>query len=208
MPVVAVYSSSSGEQVGEMQLSERVFGEQINEAVIHEVVVNQLANARVGTSSTKGRGEVRGGGRKPWRQKGTGRARAGSIRSPLWRGGGVVFGPKPRDYSYTVPKKVRRLAFRSALSAKLAEDKMVVLDELNFDQPKTKKMVELLNKFSVDKKAIVVTGSRDENVEKSARNIPGITPRTSDRLSVLDLVTHDKLLLTRDAVVRLEEVLG
>ncbi|MGI6554872.1 MAG: 50S ribosomal protein L4 [Bacillota bacterium] len=208
MPVVAVYSSSSGEQVGEIQLSERVFGEQINEAVIHEVVVNQLANARVGTSSTKSRGEVRGGGRKPWRQKGTGRARVGSIRSPLWRGGGVVFGPKPRDYSYTVPKKVRRLAFRSALSAKLAEDKMIVLDELNFDQPKTKKMVELLNKFSVDKKAIVVTGSRDENVEKSARNIPGITPRTSDRLSVLDLVTHDKLLLTRDAVVRLEEVLG
>ena len=207
MPVVAVYSSS-GEQVGEMQLSDKVFGEQVNEAVIHEVVVNQMANARVGTSSTKGRGEVRGGGRKPWRQKGTGRARVGSIRSPLWRGGGVVFGPKPRDYSYSIPKKVRRLAFRSALSAKLAEDNMVVLEELNFEEPKTKNMVEILNRFSEGKKAIVVTGSKNENVEKSARNIPGVIPRTSDRLSVLDLVTYDKLVLTKDAVVRLQEVLG
>ncbi len=207
MPVVAVYSSS-GEQVGEMQLSDKVFGEQVNEAVIHEVVVNQMANARVGTSSTKGRGEVRGGGRKPWRQKGTGRARVGSTRSPLWRGGGVVFGPKPRDYSYSIPKKVRRLAFRSALSAKLAEDNMVVLEELNFEEPKTKNMVEILNRFSEGKKAIVVTGSKNENVEKSARNIPGVIPRTSDRLSVLDLVTYDKLVLTKDAVVRLQEVLG
>ena len=208
MPVVAVYSSSSGEQIEEMQLSDKVFAEEINEAVIYEVVVNQLANARVGTSSTKGRGEVRGGGRKPWRQKGTGRARVGSIRSPLWRGGGVVFGPKPRDYSYSVPKKVRRLAFRSALSAKLNEDNLIVLDELNFPEPKTKKMAEILKKLSVDKKAIVVTGSRDENVEKSARNIPGILPRTSDRLSVLDLVTHEKVVLTKDAVARLQEVLG
>lgn len=207
MPVVAVYSSS-GEQVGEMQLSDKVFGEQINEAVIHEVVVNQMANSRVGTSSTKGRGEVSGGGRKPWRQKGTGRARVGSTRNPLWRGGGVVFGPKPRDYSYSIPKKVRRLAFRSALSAKLAEDKMVVLEELNFEEPKTKNMVEILKRFSADKKAIVVTGSRNENVEKSARNIAGVLPRTSDRLSVLDLVTYDKLVLTKDAVVRLQEVLG
>lgn len=208
MPVVAVYSSSSGEQIEEIQLSDKVFAEQVNEAVIHEVVVNQMANARVGTSSTKGRGEVRGGGKKPWRQKGTGRARVGSIRSPLWRGGGVVFGPKPRDYSYAVPKKVRRLAFRSALSAKLAEEKMVVLDQLSFDEPKTKKMVEILKRFSADKKALVVTGSTDENVEKSARNISGVTPRTSDKLSVLDLVTHDKLVLTKDAVVRLQEVLG
>jgi len=206
MPVVAVYSTN-GEQVGEMQLSDKVFGEQINEAVIHEVVVNQMANQRVGTSSTKSRSEVRGGGRKPWRQKGTGRARAGSRRSPLWRGGGVVFGPKPRDYSYSVPKKVRRLAFRSALSAKLAEDKMVVLEELDFEEPKTKKMVEILKRFSADKKAVVVTSSKNENVEKSARNIPGVLPRTSDRLSVLDLVTYDKLVLTRDAVARLQEVL-
>lgn len=206
MPVVAVYSTN-GEQVGEMQLSDKVFGEQINEAVIHEVVVNQMANQRVGTSSTKSRGEVRGGGRKPWRQKGTGRARAGSRRSPLWRGGGVVFGPKPRDYSYSLPKKVRRLAFRSALSAKLAEDKMVVLEELDFEEPKTKKMVEILKRFSADKKAVVVTASKNENVEKSARNIPGVLPRTSDRLSVLDLVTYDKLVLTRDAVARLQEVL-
>lgn len=206
MPVVAVYSTN-GEQVGEMQLSDKVFGEQINEAVIHEVVVNQMANQRVGTSSTKSRSEVRGGGRKPWRQKGTGRARAGSRRSPLWRGGGVVFGPKPRDYSYSVPKKVRRLAFRSALSAKLAEDKMVVLEELDFEEPKTKKMVEILKRFSADKKAVVVTSSKNENVEKSARNIPGVLPRTSDRLSVMDLVTYDKLVLTRDAVARLQEVL-
>lgn len=208
MPVVAVYSSSSGEQIEEMQLRDEIFAEPVNEAVIYEVVINQLANARVGTSSTKGRGEVRGGGKKPWRQKGTGRARVGSTRNPLWRGGGVVFGPKPRDYSYTVPKKVRRLAFRSALSAKLAEDNLVVLDQLDFDAPKTKKMVEILKKFAPEKKAIVVTGSRDENVEKSARNIPGVIPRTSDKLSVLDLVTHDKLVLTKDAVVRLQEVLG
>jgi len=207
MPVVAVYSSTSGEQIEEMQLSDKVFAEEINEAVIYEVVINQLANARVGTSSTKSRGEVRGGGKKPWRQKGTGRARVGSTRSPLWRGGGVVFGPKPRDYSYSVPKKVRRLAFRSALSAKLAENNLVVLDELKFEEPKTKKMVDILKKFSADKKAIVVTGSPDENVEKSARNIPGVIPRTSDRLSVLDLVTHEKLVLTKDAVVRLQEVL-
>jgi large subunit ribosomal protein L4 len=208
MPVVAVYSSTSGEQIEEMQLSDKIFAEEVNEAVIYEVVINQLANARVGTSSTKGRGEVRGGGKKPWRQKGTGRARVGSSRNPLWRGGGVVFGPKPRDFSYTVPKKVRRLAFRSALSAKLAEDNLVVLDALNFEEPKTKKMVDILKKFSADKKAIVVTGSKDENVEKSARNIAGVVPRTSDRLSVLDLVTHDKLVLTKDAVIRLQEVLG
>jgi large subunit ribosomal protein L4 len=208
MPVVAVYSSTTGEQIEEMQLSDAVFAEDVNEAVIYEVVLNQLANARVGTSSTKGRGEVRGGGRKPWRQKGTGRARVGSRRNPLWRGGGVVFGPKPRDFSYTVPRKVRRLAFRSALSAKLAEDNLVVLDSLDFEEPKTKKMVEILQRFSADKKAIVVTGSRDENVEKSARNIPGVIPRTSDRLSVLDLVSYDKLLVTKDAVVRLQEVLG
>lgn len=208
MPVVAVYSSTSGEQIEEMQLSDEVFAEDVNEAVIYDVVINQLANARVGTSSTKGRGEVRGGGRKPWRQKGTGRARVGSSRNPLWRGGGVVFGPKPRDFSYTVPRKVRRLAFRSALSAKLAENNLIVVDALDFEEPKTKKMVEILQRFSADKKAIVVTGSRDENVEKSARNIPGVIPRTSDRLSVLDLVSYDKLVVTKDAVVRLQEVLG
>ena len=208
MPVVAVYSGSSGEQIEEMQLSDKVFAEQFNEAVIFDVVINQMANARVGTSSTKKRGEVRGGGKKPWRQKGTGRARVGSIRSPLWRGGGVTFGPKPRDFSYTINKKVRRLAFRSALSAKVAEDNMIILDELNFDAPKTKKMVELLKKFSAEKKALVVTDSRNENVEKSARNIPGVLPRTSDRLSVLDLMTYDKLVVTKDAVIRLQEVLG
>ncbi len=208
MPVVAVYSSTSGEQVEEMQLSDKVFAEEVNEAVIYDVVINQLANARVGTSSTKGRGEVRGGGRKPWRQKGTGRARVGSSRNPLWRGGGVVFGPKPRDFSYSVPKKVRRLALRSALSAKLAEDNLIVLDALTFEEPKTKKMVEILKKFAADKKAIVVTGSRDENVEKSARNIPGVIPRVSDRLSVLDLVTYEKLVVTKDAVLHLQEVLG
>jgi len=207
MPKVAVYSTS-GEQVGEMELSDEVFGEEINEAVIYEVALSQMANARVGTASAKTRGEVRGGGRKPWRQKGTGRARAGSIRSPLWKGGGVVFGPKPRDYSYRLPRKVRRLALRSALSSKVAEDNLIVLDALKFEEPKTKKMLEILKTFKADKKAVVVTEKDNENAYKSARNLPGILHRSAENLSVLDIVTHEKLLVTKDAVVRLEEVLS
>ncbi|HBT20970.1 MAG TPA: 50S ribosomal protein L4 [Peptococcaceae bacterium] len=207
MPKVPVYSTS-GEQVGEMELSDEVFGEEINEAVIYEVALSQMANARVGTASTKTRGEVRGGGRKPWRQKGTGRARAGSIRSPLWKGGGVVFGPKPRDYSYRLPRKVRRLALRSALSSKVAEDNLIVLDSLKFEEPKTKKMLEILKTFDADKKTVVVTEKNNENAYKSARNIPGITHRSAENLSVLDIVTHEKLLMTKDAVVHLEEVLS
>jgi len=207
MPKVAVYSTS-GEQVGEMELSDKVFGEKINEAVIYEVALSQMANARTGTASTKTRGEVRGGGRKPWRQKGTGRARAGSIRSPLWRGGGVIFGPKPRDYSYRLPRKVRRLALRSALSSKVAENNLIVLEDLKFDEPKTKKMVDILKTFDAERKTIVVTEKNNENAYKSTRNIPGVLHRTVDGLSVLDLTTHKKLLITKDAVAHLEEVLG
>jgi len=206
MPTVSVFSMN-GEQVGEMELNDKVFGEKLHASVIHEVAVSQMANARVGTASTKGRGEVRGGGRKPWRQKGTGRARVGSIRSPLWRGGGVVFGPKPRDYGYALPRKVRRLALRSALSEKVAQNNLIVLESLDFEKPKTKQMVEVLKAFNADKKAVIVTKDVDENIIKSARNIPGVMSRTSDNISVLDLVTHNKVMITRDAVVRIQEVL-
>ena len=206
MPTVSVFSMN-GEQVGEMELNDKVFGEKFHASVIHEVAVSQMANARVGTASTKGRGEVRGGGRKPWRQKGTGRARVGSIRSPLWRGGGVVFGPKPRDYGYALPRKVRRLALRSALSEKVAQNNLIVLESLEFEKPKTKQMVEVLKAFNADKKAVIVTKDVDENIIKSARNIPGVMSRTSDNISVLDLVTHNKVMITRDAVVRIQEVL-
>ena len=206
MPTVSVFSMN-GEQVGEMELNDKVFGEKLHASVIHEVAVSQMANARVGTASTKGRGEVRGGGRKPWRQKGTGRARVGSIRSPLWRGGGVVFGPKPRDYGYALPRKVRRLALRSALSEKVAQNNLIVLESLEFEKPKTKQMVEVLKAFNADKKAVIVTKDVDENIIKSARNIPGVMSRTSDNISVLDLVTHNKVMITRDAVVRIQEVL-
>ncbi|NLK00822.1 MAG: 50S ribosomal protein L4 [Clostridia bacterium] len=207
MPRVAVYSSS-GEQMDEIELNERVFGAEINEGAMHEVALSQMANSRRGTAATKTRSEVRGGGRKPWRQKGTGRARAGSIRSPIWRGGGVVFGPSPRSFRYRLPQKIRNLALRSALSAKLAGGNLIVLDELNFDEPKTRKMADVLRVLEVDGKAVVATEKGNLNVMKSARNIPGVLPRPVDKLSVLDLLTHKQLLLTKGAVLHLEEVLG
>ncbi|NLT95705.1 MAG: 50S ribosomal protein L4 [Clostridia bacterium] len=206
MPKVALYSKE-GAQVGEIELKDEIFGIEPNESVVHEAVVMQLASLRRGTSSTKSRGEVRGGGRKPWRQKGTGRARVGTIRSPLWRGGAIIFGPKPRDYSYSIPKKKRRLALKSVLSAKVLDNELIVVDELSFDQPKTKEMVKVLDALKAPK-ALVVTAELEENVHKSARNIPGITPITATGLNVYDLLTHDKLIMTKDAVAKVEEVLA
>lgn len=206
MPKVALFNKG-GDQIGEIELSEAVFGIEPNESVVHEAVVMQLASLRRGTHSVKTRGEVRGGGRKPWKQKGTGRARAGTITSPLWRKGGIVFGPKPRDYSYHLPRKKARLAVKSVLSAKVRDGEIIVLDELDFTEPKTKQMVEVLQNLQVDQKALVVTVNQDENVQKSARNIPGVKPLGADGINVYDLVNYDKLLITKDAVARIEEVL-
>ncbi len=207
MPKVALYNQS-GSQVGEIELNESVFGVEPNQHVLFEAVVMQRASLRQGTHKVKGRSEVSGGGRKPWRQKGTGRARQGSIRSPQWRGGGTVFGPVPRSYSYKLPKKVRRLAIKSALSSKVLEENIVVLESLAFEAPKTKDFKTVLNGLSVDKKALVVTADLDENVALSARNIPGVTVVTADGISVLDVVGHDKLIMTKAAVEKVEEVLA
>ncbi|BAF58502.1 ribosomal protein L4 [Pelotomaculum thermopropionicum SI] len=204
MPTVALYNTN-GEQVGELALKDEIFGVEVHEPVLHDAVVMHLANRRLGTHDTKTRSEVRGGGRKPWRQKGTGRARHGSIRSPLWRGGGIIFGPHPRDYSYSLPRKVRRLALKSALSAKVNSGDILVLDELKLDQPKTKEMARILNNLKVDD-ALLVTAEKDEAVERSARNIPNIKPVQAALLNVYDILAYDKLVMTRDAVARVEEV--
>lgn len=204
MPKVAIYNMS-GAQIGELELNDQVFGITPNQAVLHQFIKMQLNNRRVGTASTKTRAEVRGGGRKPWRQKGTGRARVGSSRNPLWRTGGVVFGPKPRDYSYTLPRKVRRLAMKSALSSKVLDNNLIVLDELKFDLPKTKAMLRTLDSLKIDQKALVVVAD-DQNVIKSARNIPGVKPVPVDYMNVYDLMNYDILLITKDAVARIEEV--
>jgi len=205
MPKVAVYNMQ-GQVVGELELSYQVFGGPVNEAVLHSAVVMQLASRRQGTASTKTRAEVRGGGRKPWRQKGTGRARVGSIRSPVWRTGGVTFGPKHRKYGNNMPKKVRRLALRSALSAKQAEGNLVVVDDLSLPEIKTKEMVKVLDALNAAPKALVVTA--DEKVHKSARNIPGVLPMEARGLNVYDLLNHDKLVISKEAVLQVEEVLA
>ena len=205
MPKVALYDMS-GAQNGELELSDKVFGIEPNEAVMSDFVKMQLANKRVGTSSSKTRAEVSGGGKKPWRQKGTGRARVGSSRNPVWTGGGIAFGPKPRDYSYRLPRKVRRLAMKSALSSKVVDNNIIVIDELKFDEPKTKLMVETLQSLNSGKKTLVVTADGDSSVMKSARNIPGVKPLRVDFINVYDLLKYDTLLITRDAVARVEEV--
>ena len=207
MPKVALYNVQ-GSQVGDIELSDAVFGIEPNESVVHEAVVMQMASWRRGTHCTKSRGEVRGGGRKPWKQKGTGRARVGTIRSPLWRGGAIVFGPKPRSYSYSIPKKKRRLALKSVLSSKVLDNDIIVLDSLNFDAPKTKEMVKVLDALKVDQKALIVTADLDENVAKSARNIEGMTPVTVSGMNVYDLLNHNKLIITKDAIAKVEEVLA
>ncbi|MGI6588211.1 MAG: 50S ribosomal protein L4 [Peptococcia bacterium] len=205
MPKVALYNIN-GEQIGEIELNNAVFGIEPNESVVHEAVVMQLASLRRGTHSTKTRAEVRGGGRKPWRQKGTGRARAGTIRSPLWRKGGIVFGPKPRDYAYRLPRKKARLAVRSVLSAKVNAGEMIVLDQLKFPEPKTKQMLEVLGKFEIKQKILVVTADQNDNVQKSSRNIPRVKFLTAEGINVYDLVNYDQLLITKDAVAKIEEV--
>lgn len=207
MPKVALYNQN-GSQVGEVELNDAVFGIEPNEHVLFEAIIMQRASLRQGTHKVKGRSEVRGGGRKPWRQKGTGRARQGSIRSPQWRGGGTVFGPVPRSYSYKLPKKVRRLAIKSALSSKVKENNILVLDALSFDAPKTKDFIAVLKNLSVDKKALVVTDGLNENVVLSARNIPGVTVVEAAGVNVLDVVNHDQLIMTKSAVEKVEEVLG
>ena len=207
MPKVALFNQD-GTQNGEIQLNDAVFGIEPNNHVLFEAVVMQRASLRQGTHKTKIRSEVRGGGRKPWRQKGTGRARQGSIRSPQWRGGGTVFGPVPRSYSYKLPKKVRRLAIKSALSTKVLEENVLVLQNLAFDAPKTKDFKAVLGNLSVEKKALIVTADLDENVALSARNIPGVTVITASGITVLDVLNHDKLIMTKAAVEKVEEVLA
>ncbi|KLV24130.1 50S ribosomal protein L4 [Niallia circulans] len=207
MPKVALFNQD-GKQAGDIELNESVFGIEPNKSVLFEAVVMQRASLRQGTHKTKIRSEVAGGGRKPWRQKGTGRARQGSIRSPQWRGGGTVFGPVPRSYSYKLPKKVRRLAIKSALSTKVLEENILVLQSLAFEAPKTKDFKAVLGNLSVEKKALIVTADLDENVALSARNIPGVTVVTASGITVLDVLNHDKLIMTKAAVEKVEEVLA
>ena len=208
MPKVAVYDMT-GKQTGEMELNDSVFGVEINDAVVHQAVVMQLASQRQGTHATKTRSMVRGGGRKPWKQKGTGRARSGSIRSPLWVGGGVAFGPHPRSYKFSMPRKVRRLAIKSALTAKVNEGGLVVVENISFAEPKTKEVVKFLGSFEAQAaKALIITADNDENVEKSSRNIPGVKAIGTIGLNVFDLLHHDKVLVTKEAVAKIEEVLA
>ncbi len=205
MPKTALYDMN-GKQVGDIELNDSVFGAEVNKSVLHQVIVNYLANQRQGTQSTKTRAEVRGGGAKPWRQKGTGRARQGSIRAPQWIKGGVALGPKPRSYRYNVNKKVKRVAMKSALSSKVAENDIFVLDQLQLENIKTKEMVKVLGNLNVDTKALVVLPEKDENVIRSARNIPGVTTTLVSTLNVYEILNHDKFIVTKDAVAKLEEV--
>jgi large subunit ribosomal protein L4 len=207
MPKVALLNQS-GSNVGEIELNDSVFGIEPNQHVLFDAVIMQRASLRQGTHKVKNRSEVAGGGRKPWRQKGTGRARQGSIRSPQWRGGGVVFGPTPRSYAYKLPKKVRRLAIKSALSSKVIDNSIVVLEDLAFNAPKTKEMTSVLKGLSVEKKALIVTADINENVALSARNIPGVTVVTANGVNVLDVLNHEKLIMTKAAVQKVEEVLA
>ncbi|WP_342047122.1 50S ribosomal protein L4 [Bacillus sp. OTU530] len=207
MPKVTLFNQT-GSQVGEIELAEAIFGIEPNEAVLFDAVIMQRASLRQGTHKVKNRSEVRGGGRKPWRQKGTGRARQGSIRSPQWRGGGVVFGPTPRSYTYKLNKKVRRLAIKSALSTKVLENNVIVLEDLVLNAPKTKDMVAVLKGLAIEKKALVVTADVNEAVELSARNIQGLTVVTANGVNVLDVLGHEKLVLTKAAVEKVEEVLA
>ena len=205
MPKVTVYNMS-GAQVGEIELSEAVFGIQPNQVAVHAVVKNYLANQRQGTQSTLTRTEVRGGGRKPWRQKGTGHARQGSIRAPQWNHGGIALGPKPRDYSYSLNKKVRRLALKSAFSSKVLENALIVVDEIKAGEYKTKSVIAMLKALNIEGKALVVTAEKDEKFVKSAANIPGVKTALTNTINVYDIVNAGKLVLSKDAVAKIEEV--
>ena len=204
MAKVSVYNME-GKQVDELELNDAVFGVKVNTHLMHRSVVGMLANGRQGTQSAQTRAEVRGGGRKPWRQKGTGRARQGSIRAPQFVGGGVVFAPKPRDYSQKMNKKERRLAIKSALSSKVVENKFIVLDELKFDDIKTKNMVKVLTSLDIQK-ALVVMTDNDQNVVLSARNIPGVKTAATNTINVFDILKYDTFLVTKAAVAAIEEV--
>ncbi len=208
MPNVAMYNIAN-EQVGEMELNDSVFGVAYNEPVIHQAVVRQMANERLGTHATKTRGLVRGGGKKPWKQKGTGRARVGSIRSPLWVGGGTVFGPTPRSHAKDMPRKARRLAVKSALSEKLRAGELIVLDQIDFEAPKTKNVIGMMNAFHVEGKALIIDGGeKAANTILSARNIPGVKAMAAEGLNIYDIVHYTQLFLTKSAVEKIEEVLA
>ena len=205
MPKANLYDMA-GKQIGEIELSEAIFGIEPNQAVVHEAVKNHLANCRQGTQSALTRAEVSGGGRKPWRQKGTGHARQGSTRAPQWTHGGIVFAPKPRSYSYVVNKKVKRLALKSVLSAKAGEEKIIVVDSIKMDEIKTKAFKGFLDAVKCDGKAVVITPEVNQNVVKSARNIPGVVTTTARMLSVYDLVNAKYLVVDRAALATIEEV--
>jgi large subunit ribosomal protein L4 len=204
MPTVGLFNKE-GQKVGDIQLSESIFAAPINGSAMHQVVVAQLANKRQGTQSAKTRAEVSGGGIKPWRQKGTGRARQGSTRSPQWIHGGIVFAPKPRDYSQSIPKTMRRVALKSALSSKVVDNNIIVLESLELAAPKTKEVVAMLNAFGA-KKTLIVTAESNENVYKSARNIEGVAVVPVNNLNVYDILKFEKFIVTKDAVSKIEEV--
>lgn len=204
MANVKVYNIE-GREVGTMDLNDAVFGVEVNEHLMHLAVVGQLANKRQGTQSAKTRSEVSGGGRKPWRQKGTGHARQGSTRSPQWKGGGVVFAPKPRDYSIKMNKKEKAGAIKSALTSRAASDKIYVMDGISFDEIKTKKVISMLNALNL-KKALIVLDKKDDNVILSARNVPAVRTATSNAINVYDILKYDTLVITKDAVAQIEEV--
>ncbi len=205
MPKIDVYNIE-GKKVSNIELKDEVFGIKPNEKVVHSVLVNYMANQRQGTANTKTRAEVSGGGRKPWKQKGTGRARQGSIRAPQWFKGGIALGPKPRDYSYTLNKKEKRLAIKSVLSSKVLENNLVVIDSLSFKEIKTKNMVKALDALKVEGKTLIVLPEKNENVQKSARNIEGVKTSLVNTINVYDLLKYNKLILTVDSVKNLEEV--
>ena len=204
MAKVSVYNIE-GKVVGDMELNDAVFGVEVNEHLVHMAVVSQLANNRQGTQSAKTRAEVSGGGRKPWRQKGTGHARQGSTRAPQWTGGGVVFAPKPRDYSFKMNKKEKNIALKSALTSRVAENKIIVLDSIKFEEIKTKNMVAVLDNLKVNK-ALVVLNDNDQNVVLSARNIPNVKTASTNTINVYDILKYDQLIVTKDAVATIEEV--
>lgn len=199
--------NTQGEAVGEVELRDDIFGLEPNVPAMHQALVRQLANARLGTHKTKKRGEVRGGGRKPWRQKGTGRARQGSIRAPQWRGGGTVFGPQPRSYRQKMPRKMRRLAYCSALSVKAQEGQIIMVDALQMEVPKTREMLDILDRLEVDASALILLSQRNENVEKSVRNIPDVKILRTGYLNVRDLLNYDYLVMPLGALEVIEGIL-
>ena len=204
MPKVGLFNKE-GKQVGDVELNDNVFGVEVNQYAMHQVVVALLANKRQGTQSAKTRAEVRGGGIKPWRQKGTGRARQGSIRAPQWIKGGIVFAPKPRDYRMSIPKSMKRVAMKSALTSKVNDNELVILEDLTFDAIKTKQVVEVLKALNANK-TLIITAESDENVYKSARNIEGVSIIPANNINVYDLLKFSKVIMTKDAVLKIEEV--